>query len=397
MSGLATPPCTPCIVCGSASITRICEFPPLPVDTNRIWSSQAEACAAPKAPIDLVYCQRCGHLFNRSYNDDLVTYEIDYENSQIFSPRFRRYLEELADMLIAKHRLYDKRIVEIGGGRGEFVRMICDRGSNFGVNIGPSYQPGSDEAIPANIRFITDYYTAKYRDEPADMIVCRHVLEHFWGARELITTVREAVNRRCGAIVYFEVPNGEFIMRERAFWEFHYQHVSYFTKASLAKLFLGCGFEICELQETFAGQFLSVEARSAAPHVPSTQNAWTEHRDAGSYPDFAMDFRAKVDSSVNRLKRLRSDGRHVVAWGAGAKAVTFLNIVDPAHEGISHIVDISPRKTGFFVAGSGQEIICPSALRELRPDVIVLMNAVYRDEIGSVVAALGLDPLVWIA
>jgi hypothetical protein len=86
----------------------------------------------------------------------------------------------------------------------------------------------------------------------------------------------------------------------------------------------------------------------------------------------------------------------VVAWGAGAKAVTFLNIVDPG-DVISHVVDINPRKTGRFVPGSGQEIVEPNALRELRPQMILLMNAIYRDEIGSAVRALGLDPIFSVA
>ena len=85
------------------------------------------------------------------------------------------------------------------------------------------------------------------------------------------------------------------------------------------------------------------------------------------------------------------------AWGAGAKAVTFLNIIDPAGDCITHIVDVSPRKTGRFVPGSGQEIVEPSALRELSPDVLILMNAVYRDEIRAAVRALGLDPIFLVA
>ena len=48
--------------------------------------------------------------------------------------------------------------------------------------------------------------------------------------------------------------------------------------------------------------------------------------------------------------------------------------MDPAGTIISHVVDVNPRKTGRFIGGSGQEIIAPSAVRELRPDVVVLMN-----------------------
>jgi len=92
------------------------------------------------------------------------------------------------------------------------------------------------------------------------------------------------------------------------------------------------------------------------------------------------------------LEQQRVNGRRIIVWGAGAKAVTFLNILDPTGSTISHVVDVNPRKAGRFIAGSGQEIIEPSAVRELRPEVIVLMNPIYREEIGSAVRALGLDP-----
>jgi C-methyltransferase C-terminal domain/Methyltransferase domain len=395
MSTAMAPAYTPCIVCGSPKVRRFAEIPPVPIDTNRLWSSRADARAAPKARISLAYCSACGHVFNCSYNDNLVNYEIDYENSQFFSPRFRKYLEELSEALIAKHDLLYKRIVEIGGGSGEFLKIICDSGNNLGVSIGPSYRPELGADIPRNVRFITDYYTEKYVAEPADIIICRHVLEHFWDACGLIRTVRLAVGERRDLAVYFEVPNGDFILRDRAFWEFHYQHVSYFTKTSLTKLFIQCGFEVLEVQENFEGQFLGIRACAAAHDVASNQNT-RERAAAASCRAFGTAFGGRVASWQDHLGLLRDNGQRVVAWGAGAKAVTFLNIVDPGGV-ISHVVDVNPRKTGRFVPGSGQEIVDPNALRELRPQMILLMNAIYRDEIGSAVRALGLDPIFSVA
>ena len=386
-----------CIVCASPKLLQFAEITPLPIDTNRIWLSRIEARAAPKAHIKRVYCATCGHIFNRDYDDDLVNYDLDYENSQIFSPRFLRHVEELAETLIAKHDLRHKRILEIGGGRGDFLRIICERGNNLGVSIGPSYQPVPGEDISPNLRFIKDYYTTKYCKVPADIIICRHVLEHFWGPRELITTARKAAGNRRDLVVCFEVPNGDFILRNRALWEFHYQHVSYFTQCSLIKLFTECGFEMCEVQENFEGQFLCLEARSAASDGAPNLNRREGREQEALHQEFAADFRAKIESWSNHLEQLRADGQRVVAWGAGAKAVTFLNIIDPAGDHISHIVDVNPRKTGCFIPGSGQEIVEPSALRELHPDVIILMNAIYRNEIVSTVHALDLDPIFLIA
>ena len=69
----------------------------------------------------------------------------------------------------------------------------------------------------------------------------------------------------------------------------------------------------------------------------------------------------------------------------------------PGRNDISHVVDVNPRKTGRFIGGSGQEIIAPSAVRELRPDVVVVMNPIYREEIGSILRSLGLDSELLVA
>jgi hypothetical protein len=89
--------------------------------------------------------------------------------------------------------------------------------------------------------------------------------------------------------------------------------------------------------------------------------------------------------------------RRIIVWGAGAKTVTFLNIVDPTGAVISHVVDVNPRKVGRFIGGSGQQIVEPSAVRELRPEVVILMNPIYRSEIASALHAVGLDPELLVA
>jgi hypothetical protein len=99
-----------------------------------------------------------------------------------------------------------------------------------------------------------------------------------------------------------------------------------------------------------------------------------------------------VASWRDRLDQLKNKGGRAVAWGAGAKATTFLNIVDPAGSVISHVVDINPRKAGRFVPGTGQRIIEPNELRELRPDLVILTNQLYREEITLNIAGLGLNP-----
>jgi hypothetical protein len=382
-----------CVACGSSGVAKLIDFHVVPVDTNRIWRSSEEARTAPKARMELAWCSDCGHLFDRMHNDDLVSYETDYENSQMFSGEFRKHAEEVSDRLITRYGIRRKRVIEIGGGKGDFLRVICERGENTGVSFGPSYRPTATDNIPRHLRFVSDYYTPKYADEPADIIICRHVLEHLSAPGELVTSVRRAVGKHPDIAVYFEVPNGDYIFGERAFWEFHYQHCSYFTAQSLSRLFESRGFRTRALWSSFGDQYLSIEAVVAEDGTTGEpMPRRTALLDAGARTYFSTSLQNQTKAWGDRLASLRAKGRRIIAWGAGAKAVTFLNIVDPQGEAISHIVDINPRKTGSFVPGAGQEIVPPNAVQTLRPDMIVLMNGIYRDEITASVAALGLHP-----
>jgi ABC-type hemin transport system substrate-binding protein len=55
-------------------------------------------------------------------------------------------------------------------------------------------------------------------------------------------------------------------------------------------------------------------------------------------------------------------------------------------------VDINPHKAGKFMAGTGHRIVLPEALVEIRPDVVVVMNPIYCEEIAATLDGLGLHP-----
>nr|MBP6805780.1 SAM-dependent methyltransferase [Chloroflexota bacterium] len=61
---------------------------------------------------------------------------------------------------------------------------------------------------------------------------------------------------------------------------------------------------------------------------------------------------------------------------------------------IPFVVDINPHKTGTFLAGSGQEIVAPPYLSANPPDVVIIMNPIYRAEIGRDLQAMGLNPIL---
>jgi hypothetical protein len=306
----------------------------------------------------------------------------------MFSGRFRQYAQELSDHLIATYKLQHKYIVEVGGGQGEFLKMICERGNNVGLNIDPNCRPADD--ISRNVRFVREFFRVKDAHKPPpDFVICRHLLEHLANPREFIKMVRKMVDQN--AIVYFEVPNANFILRKSVCWEIIHQHCSYFTSTSLSKLFSECGFELCDISERFGGQFLALEARVRSQAIQPRQNGWTDRQETTKFCNaMGTAFNSSVKEWSHYLEEQRKKRRRLIAWGAGAKAVTFLNVVDPDGTAVSHVVDVNPRKVSRFIPGSAQEIISPNAVRDLRPEIAVITNPIYREEIGAALSDLGL-------
>lgn len=360
----------------------------VPVHCNVLWPTREAAINAPRGDIRLGYSPACGHTYNLDFDPSLMEYTQEYENSLHFSPRFQEYATALAGGLVERYALRDKDIVEIGAGKGDFLIMLCATNGNRGWGYDPSYVPDEGYTAP-NVTFVQDFYTEKYTDQKADLIVCRHVLEHIPDPDAFITQVRQAVGEQ-ESVVFFEVPNSLWTLRKGGIWDVIYEHCSYFSPLSLAYLFRQHGFKVLAVNEVFGGQFLTIEAapEKEAAQVPDESAALAALTvDAHA---FAENYRSKRQTWQARLRSLADAGKRGVVWGAGSKGVTFLNAMNAGDEVVA-VVDINPRKQGRYVAGTGQRIVPPADLPALQPDFVIIMNANYRDEIGRMLAEIGVE------
>jgi len=81
----------------------------------------------------------------------------------------------------------------------------------------------------------------------------------------------------------------------------------------------------------------------------------------------------------------------IALWGAGAKGVTFANLVDSEGSWINCIIDINPKKQGKYVPGTGHPIVSYKEIRNYDIRNIILMNPNYRQEILKLLADSGIN------
>lgn len=381
---------TRCPVCGSESLTEILSMPSMPVFCNVLWDTRDAAVSCDRGDIVLGFCRECTFVFNTVFDPALVRYSQRYDNCLHFSGRFRDYADSLADRLVERHDLHDKLVVDVGCGKGDFLKLLCEKGPNRGVGYDPSFEARDDiDALGDGVKIVNDYYSGTYAGHGGDFLCCRHVLEHIERPGDMLDDVRMGLAGRPAVPVFFEVPNGAYTIENVFVWDVIYEHPCYFTSKSMRRLFETSGFSVTSVDEEFEGQYLGLHAETAS--------AATDRPGSGephiSVDAFTRAFEELVSTWQEELAALARNGRKAVIWGAGSKGVTFLNLLDRDRR-VEYAVDVSPNKLGKFVAGSGQEIVSPDFLKDYSPDDILVMNPVYEQEIASQVAAIGLNARV---
>jgi SAM-dependent methyltransferase len=358
-----------------------------PIHTSRLLDSRQAALDYPQRPVRLALCTACGLIANSAFDAAEHDYSASFEETQAFSPRFRAYATELAQTLTERHSLAGRPVLEIGCGQADFLELLVDATGAEGMGVDPSWPADGPRGRGPRIRVERAFFQERHVDRSFGIVVCRHTLEHVHDVNGFLRTLRSALEPYPETRVVFEIPDTARILREAAFWDVYYEHCTYFTPGSLGRAFRTAGFRPERLELTFDDQYVVV---TAAPdgggeplelEEPPAEIVELAGGFATRIEAIRRDWRAKLAAAVDR-------GAPVAVWGGGSKAVGFLAFLGVGAE-VACVVDVNPAKQGMFVPGSGQEIVAPERLREVDPELVIVMNPAYAEEIRGDLGRLG--------
>lgn len=378
-----------CPSCGATDTTPFHDQHDVPVHSCLLVDDRDAAVGFPRGDLALAVCRTCGFVFNRRFDPDNSAYSATYEETQGFSGRFRSFAEDLASRWIDRYDLRGKTVLEVGCGKGEFLELLCRMGDNRGIGIDPSFVPERMETT-ADVRFVRDVFRPEHAAIEADAIVCRHTLEHIPDVATFMQLVRRAVGERDDVIVLFELPDVLRVLREAAWWDLYYEHCSYFSPGSLARLFARTGFQLEDLSLDFDDQYILIEARRTTG-TPGLDHPLVEPVSdvLDAVERFRRQERAVMDHWRSQVTDVRSRGGRVAIWGAGSKGVAFVHAL--GMDGVDVAVDINPYKQDKYLPGGGVPIVAPSALEADPPALVVAMNPIYLGEIQVELDQRGVD------
>ena len=320
----------------------------LPLFQNCVFETKQDAINCKTGEVNLVQNVETGLIYNSKFENDLMVYGEFYENEQSYSKIFQNHLFEVLKLI--QMNFEKKNIIEVGCGSGFFLELLNNNGFEV-VGFDPAYK-GTNPKIEKN------YFNIKSKIS-ANGIILRHVLEHINDPYTFLLNLKKTND---GGLIYIEVPCFEWVLKKRTWFDVFYEHVNYFRLEDLKSFFgriLDCG-------KLFSDQYI---------YIIADLNTLRKPKLTTKLIDFPRNFfRYNINSFSN------------IIWGGSSKGVIYSIYRQNIGHPIKYVIDINPKKQGYYLPVTGLKVISPDDALELfkKGSKINLMNSNYIDEVNII-------------
>ena len=291
-----------------------------------------------------------------------VSYFRDVIRAAAFSDEMRGFRQRQFRDWAIRHELIGEPVLEVGCGRGEYLALLRDAGLSV---HGVEHSRGAVDAcraagLPVS-RLFLDREGQAVPEAPFAAFTSFNFMEHWPSPVRTLRAIHG--NLRQGALGLVEVPNFDMILEKEIYSEFIRDHLSYFTRSTLAFALQAAGFEVLGCESIWHDYILSATVRRREPMDLAAQLARRE----------------LVTQSLRQfLDRFAPSS--VAIWGAGHQALATIALTGIA-PAIRYVVDSAPFKQGKFTPATHLPIVSPERLRTDPVRAVIVMAAGYSDEI----------------
>jgi SAM-dependent methyltransferase len=322
-------------------------------------------------PLDVYFCKSCTSVQLL----DVIPREVLFEDYRYLSSvasksvieHFEAYAKEIKERFFKSNGL----VVEIACNDGILLKPLCDIGVRA-IGVDPAVNIVK-VAKERGLEVINDYFGEKCARKieseygKADVIIANAVYAHI-DDMEDITKGTATLLKESGSFI-FEVHHLADIIETLQYDSIYHEHMSYHSVFALSKFLKKYGMEIFDVKRfSVRGGMIRVYAKkignneeqlntSVKDILGKEKNLKLEQFE--TYKEFAKKVEQHKHLITAMLKKLKNEGKKIVAYGMSGRGNTLLNYWKIGTDIIDYGIDESPERHGRYVPGMHIPIVSP--------------------------------------
>ena len=301
----------------------------------------------------------------------------------------RVYAEQMVDRFgIGPH----SHVVELASNDGYLLQYFHERqvpvlGIEPAANVA---KVALQKGIPTLVEFFgRETARSLVPESAAELLIGNNVLAHVPDLNDFVAGMK--ILLKPGGLITMEFPHLMRLVEQNQFDTIYHEHFSYFSFLTVRRVFAKHGLRLFDVEElpTHGGSLRIYGAHEDETDKPETERAAElaqREREHGfenleTYRAFSRRVREEKRAVLSFLIELKRQGLSIAGYGAPAKGNTLLNFCGIGTDFLDYTVDLSPNKQDHLLPGSHIPIRAPDALRETKPDVVLILPWNLREEI----------------
>lgn len=362
--------------------------------SNAYLESQALYQPETYYPLRLKVCSTCWLVQTEDYAAAGEFFSAEYAYFSSVSQGWLAHAASYVEMITERLSLDSQSfVIEVASNDGYLLRnFVARRIPCLGIEPTASTARAAEaNGIPTRREFFGEALAQQLvsQGKSADLLVGNNVYAHVPDINDFTRGLRAAL--KPGGAVTLEFPHLMRLIEESQFDTVYHEHFSYLSLTTVCRIFESAGLRVFDVEQlgTHGGSLRIYGCHQAQPREASDAVAslLAEEKQRGLtslaiYSAFQSRADQVKDALVTFLVEQKRAGRSVAAYGAAAKGCTLLNYGGVKPDLLAFVCDAAPSKQGRFLPGSHIPILAPVALRERKPDIVLILPWNIADEVA---------------
>jgi hypothetical protein len=347
-------------------------------------------------PLKIMVCNLCWLVQTEDTTpaEDLFTPEYAYFSST--SEGWLRHAEYYTNRIIETLGINtDSLVIEVASNDGYLLKNFVKKGIPcFGVEPTISTSAKAEQlGIPVIREFFGEELAKRLVSDgnQADLIIGNNVYAHVPDINDFTRGLQIVLKPR--GTVTLEFPHILKMISDNQFDTAYHEHFSYFSLYSVCQIFQTANLRIWNVEElTTHGGSLRIygchigDSRVTTDAVFQILEKELQFglQELSPYLEFQNRANKVKNDLLQFLLLQKFNGKTVAAYGAAAKGNTLLNYAGLKPDLLPFVCDAAIAKQGKFMPGSHIPILPPEAIREMKPDFVLILPWNITDEVMKI-------------